>query len=462
MTPAQVVKVFATIQSPDYDCPWQMLPSMESSGSGVLIEGRRVLTGAHVIADATFVQVQKTTSPRKFIARVIAAAHDCDLALLEVKDPAFWRDAEVATLGDLPMLRDTVVVVGFPIGGEEVSYTQGVVSRIEVQNYTHSHQRLLAITVDAAINPGSSGGPAFDAEGRMVGIAFQKRSDADNIGHLVPAVLVRRFLAAVEQGRPLDLPSLGLRGQTLENDTLRRALGLGPDEEGVRVIAVGYGGSAWRRLRPDDVIVAIDGMAVANNGTVLYQGQVRTALSVALSACQVGDLLPVEILRGGHRQTVNLRLATAPVLVPRDQYDVLPRWLMYAGVVMQPLTYNYLGTWESLRDAPRELVTIYRRGLRSPKQREAIVIGQVLAHAVNVDYDCFADETVVAINGEAPSDLAHVAALLDQATGDVRIETSSGGLMAFDATEARAATERIRRRYRLPADRSETLVMAAD
>ena len=72
-------------------------------------------------------------------------------AVLEVVEPAdFLDDIEPAEVGEMPRLRDAVEVVGYPVGGEEISITEGVVSRIEVQRYSHSQRHLLAVTVDAA------------------------------------------------------------------------------------------------------------------------------------------------------------------------------------------------------------------------------------------------------------------------------------------------------------------------
>ena len=91
MTHPQVVRVYSTYQDPDYECPWQSVAPRGSTGSGVMIAPQRILTGAHVVANATFVQVQKQSDPKKVTARVVAISHDCDLALLEVDDKAFGR-----------------------------------------------------------------------------------------------------------------------------------------------------------------------------------------------------------------------------------------------------------------------------------------------------------------------------------------------------------------------------------
>ncbi|MEM6929418.1 MAG: serine protease [Myxococcota bacterium] len=118
-----VVKIFATTQDPDYESPWQAKSPSRSTGSGVILGPHRVLTGAHVIANATFLQIQQIAVPDKPVARVIAVCHDSDLALLEVPDVDLTQNTEPVVLGDLPELRDKVSVLGFPVGGEEISVT---------------------------------------------------------------------------------------------------------------------------------------------------------------------------------------------------------------------------------------------------------------------------------------------------------------------------------------------------
>jgi S1-C subfamily serine protease len=100
----------------------------------------------------------------KHRARVHAVGHACDLAVLAVDDRSFWAEGADTphpptplSLGDVPHLQDQVTVVGFPQGGDNLSITSGVVSRIELTNYAHGAAQLLAIQLDAAINPGNSG-----------------------------------------------------------------------------------------------------------------------------------------------------------------------------------------------------------------------------------------------------------------------------------------------------------------
>ncbi|WP_428267830.1 S1C family serine protease [Haliangium sp.] len=452
-----VVRVFVTSQFPDYDSPWQALTPSRSTGSGVVIEGGHILTGAHVIANATFIQVQKPSDPEKIVARVEAVCHDSDLALLSVEDPAFLEDLDLAPIGELPELRDQVSVVGFPVGGEEISITEGVVSRIEVQRYDHSQRYLLAVTVDAAINEGNSGGPVF-RDGKVSGIAFQKLSGADNIGEMVPAPLIRTFLDGVQAGKPPFIPGFGIQVQSLENPLLRRRQGLAEADSGVMVVAVEHGNSAWGVLQPGDAITHVDGLSIANNGTVRYADRYRTRYDVILGHHYVGDQVSMRIVRDRRPMEVTLTLTPLRHLVPRGQYDVQPRYLVYGGLVFQNLTRDFLTTWDKWWDkAPKEFLFHYYAGLRTDERHEVVILTQILGDEINVGYDSFYSESVVAVNGQCPRNMADFARMLDQAEGVVEIRTSGPGLIAMDTGEVRAARERIMSRYHVTRDRSPDL-----
>ena len=454
----QVIRVFATSQDHDFDGPWQARTPSNSTGSAVVIGKGLLLTGAHVVANATFLQVQKMSHPDKAIARVRAVSHDCDLALLEVTEPPdFLADIEPAELGPMPRLRDEVAVVGYPVGGEEISITEGVVSRIEVQRYSHSQRHLLAVTVDAAINAGNSGGPVF-GDGKVVGIAFQKLTGVDNIGEMVPPPLIRAFLDGVTAGKRPEIPALGITTQNLENPLLRRQLGLNPSERGVAVLHVDFEGSAHGHLEPRDVITAIDGLPIANNGTIQYIGHYRTRYDVVLGHRYVGDRIELEIKRGGIARTIELELKPWQPLVPRARYDQLPAYFVYGGLVFQTLTRDYLTTWDKWwNKAPKEFLNYYYLGFRSPEQNEVVILTQILADEINVGYGHLYNEAVAKLDGVIPRDMEDFVARLSAARGVVEIETTSGGMIMMDADEVRKAQPRILTRYHIPRDRTPGL-----
>lgn len=237
-----VIKIYVNLSSTNYELPWQNKPSTTSIGSGFIIDDRYIITNAHVIADAMQIMVKKPNSFKKYTAYVYAAGHECDLALLRVDNEEFWQeiqvvDEEVDTninnnktnelkplvfSKEIPSLQDIVVTVGYPIGGDNLCLTQGVVSRVEPVYYAHTGTNLLAIQIDAAINPGNSGGPAL-VDDKVVGVAFQNIQNASSVSYIIPVPIIKHFLDDVSNGgyRIIDRGNLRIK---YENELLQHKL----------------------------------------------------------------------------------------------------------------------------------------------------------------------------------------------------------------------------------------------
>ncbi len=448
-----VLRVFTTHMEPCFDIPWQTKRSQKGTGSGVYIGQNEILTGAHVVNDATFIQVQKLTSPDKVVARVRSICHDADLALLCVDDEDFLSELTPADLGPLPELKDQVEVVGFPTGGEQVSITNGVVSRVEVDTYSHSWRSLLCVTIDAAINPGNSGGPVFNDEGAVVGIAFQKHTDAENSGQMIPTPVIENFLRSARAGLPLvRFSSLGLTMQTLENPALRSRFKVPATRSGLLVTTVEFGSSSWGLIHPEDVLHTIDHYEISNMGTILYRDKYRTSLSAHLSELAEGEVVRVSLTRAGEQLSVEIPLTAAPCLVPREE-DVENRYFIYGGLVFQPLTRKYLQTWRHTSSSPPALRYFYHSAQRTPELTEVVVLAQVLSDEVNVGYDDFYYEVITEVNGERVRDLNHLVTLLEGCEGVVELRTHDKGWIVLDSAQVRARDPELLRSYQVPADR---------
>jgi S1-C subfamily serine protease len=353
-----VVKLLVTFQEPDWVNPWSNKTAQRSTGSGCVIRrhdkggGGVILTAAHVVANATFIQVQLANSPEKHVGKVVSVLHEVDLALVEVQEGLEDVEPVPLPLGKevrLPKLREKVYVLGFPVGGNDLSITEGVVSRIEVQSYSHSHARALAVTVDAAINSGNSGGPVLSqTTGGLVGVAFQgyAGSSVENQGHMVPAPVVDRFLRGWEADKDAAqkeprLPSLGVHLQLLNSPSLRKFLKMRDGQTGVMVTHVEHGSSAEGTLQSGDVLMEVDGVKLANDGSSVFLGQ-RLAMVAILQARFIGDEVPIKLLRDGEEMTKVVTLKALRQLVPRGQYDIRPPFVLVGGLLFQPLSLEYL------------------------------------------------------------------------------------------------------------------------
>ncbi|MBI5244793.1 MAG: trypsin-like peptidase domain-containing protein [Elusimicrobia bacterium] len=455
-----VVKIFATHRVPNYYQPWQFNPQTNGTGSGVIISGGRILTNAHVASDQVFLQVRKAGQARKYTARVETVAHDCELALLKVDDPEFFKGASDLKFGELPFQRDKATVYGFPVGGDDLSVTEGIVSRIEVTTYLHSGRSLLTIQTDAAINPGNSGGPMMK-DGKIVGVSFQ-HFGGQNIGYAVPVPLIRRFLDEVAStGGSRGTPRLGVVWQRTEGETLRKFLGLKDKETGILIKKVINGSAAWEVLREGDVLLSLGGIPVANDGTIPFRKNERVDMSHAVSMRRVGETLKVSILREGKVLGLDLKLKDHPSLVEGPFYDVRPSYFVYAGLVFTPLTRNYTNAWP-WKDVPENLRHYLLYGWPAPERKQIILVASVLPDDVNLGYHNLRHLVVERINGRPLSELSDVVKALERPSGEYQIietdeMTDIRGKIVLNAAQAQAAHAAILERFAVPSDRSEDL-----
>ncbi|MCX6966763.1 MAG: S1C family serine protease [Verrucomicrobia bacterium] len=271
-----LVHISTTAQEPNYRVPWNAGASQSGSGTGFIIGSNRILTNAHVVANARFISVERENDPKHYIAKVRHVAHDCDLAVLEIADPRFFEGTVgLSFTNQIPQIESSVSVYGYPIGGDRLSVTTGVVSRIAFHVYAHtgadSH---LTIQTSAPINPGNSGGPVLQ-DGKVIGVAFQGFNGdvAQNVGYMIPVPVVQRFLKDIEDGHYDHYMDLCISTFPLLNPAQRKALGLEDDARGVLVGKVVTGGACDGALKVGDVILSIDGHPVQSDGYVELDGE---------------------------------------------------------------------------------------------------------------------------------------------------------------------------------------------
>ncbi|MBA3539345.1 MAG: trypsin-like peptidase domain-containing protein [Deltaproteobacteria bacterium] len=394
-----VVKLFTVIKEPSHYQPWELGYQHNSGGSACIVAGNRILTNAHVVANQLFIQALKPDDSKKYTARVLHVDHDTELALLTVDDPRFFEGTLPIELGDLPPPNAKVAVLGFPVGGNELCITAGVVSRIEVRTYTHSQRTLLALQTDAAINPGNSGGPVF-MNGKLVGIAFQsyRRRDLEKSGYVVPIPIIKHFFEDLEDGVVTGVPDLGVFWQKIENEGLHEFVGLTGEQTGVLVSRVAHGSSSHGVIREGDVVMAIDGTAIACDGSIALREHHRVHFTFLVSQHQVGDSLAVQVLRDGKPLDVSVTLAAFVAMVAPPRPERPPTYLIFAGLVFVPLTYDYMKTWEWEKVHFRYKYYYYDR-LPSEGHREIVILSEVLVHAINIGYHQMFGTVVERING---------------------------------------------------------------
>lgn len=452
-----IIKIYTTQAQPDYFTPWRLLTPRQSSGSGAVINGNQILTNAHVVANASYVQAQKHNDPQRYQARVTFISHEADLALITVEEAGFFDDLKSLSIGELPDPLQEVSVYGYPMGGKSLSITKGILSRVEQQVYAHAGAYFLAGQIDAAINPGNSGGPVI-VDKQIVGVVMQANSGgrAENLGYFVPPSIIRHVLKDSEDGIHDGFPDLGFRTQTLDSPSAKKAYGLEDGQNGVLVIKVFDDSPAFDILKENDVILQIDQYELADDGSINLTQDILTNYKHSIDLHHIGEMIEITYVRDGEKNIAELVANPAMdsySLVAGDQFDKIPEYYIYGGVLFVPLNMNLIKRWGNdwSRTAPVSLLQA-RNEWSSPERRELVVALQVLAADVNLGYHDWRNWVVDFINGEPVRDFAHFTeATRNNEEENLVLENTNGFQMVINNQEAILSEADILAQYRIPA-----------
>ncbi len=439
-----VVKIYATAETYSNYTPWNS--NTESRiGTGFVIKGDRILTNAHVVADHTFIELQRDGKPDRYEARLVAVSHEADLALLEVKDESFFDNGAYIPLGELPKVHQEISVYGFPTGGDSLSVTKGIISRIEYLEYAHSSLSFQSIQIDAAINPGNSGGPAL-ADGKAIGVAMQVAANGEeNIGYMIPPTVIKHFLDDVADKTYDGFPEFSAVTAKLINPALRKKHKLSKEQTGVMVTRVCANTSLEKVLAMGDIITHIDGQQIENNGTIIFQPGKYIDFEYLVDQYQVGDELALKIIRDGEPQSVKVKLDKAAKSF--YSYDKKPRYFVYGGFVFTPSRIpDYC---QSRKDYDKE---------DNKDKRENVLITKVLASSSNVGFHDLVMR-VETVNGETYVDFSEFYELVQRAnTPFVILENDAGYQVVIDREIASREHNELLKRYHMESGQSADLL----
>jgi S1-C subfamily serine protease len=445
-----LVRITATSVEPDYKAPWNSGGIQRGVGAGFVISGNRILTNAHVVSNSRYLTVEREGDPNKYPATVQFVAHDCDLALITVSAPDFFKNMLPLKFGGIPALESTVSAYGYPIGGERMSVTTGIVSRIDFQLYTHSSiDQHLAVQISAQINPGNSGGPVMQ-NAKVVGVAFQGYSGdvAQGVAYMIPTPVINRFLKDISDTHYDKYPDLGITYSKLQNPAQRRFLGLKDDDRGVLVSTVVMAGPSAGIIQPGDVLLGIDDHPIASDSNVELEGE-RAEFQEVVERKFNGDSVRLDVWRDKQPITVTIKLYTPwPYVVQAHRYDVRPRYVLYGGLLFQPLNLDLLEAYRPTDLRLRhffEYFVVEQLYLQHP---DVIVLTNILPDPINTYLAPYRGGIVDEINGKKVRTLDEVASALSETPERFVIRMiGDGPPLVLDRNKVESARERIKARY---------------
>ena len=420
-----VVKIFATQRNAELGQPWTKATPEDVSGTGVVIEGNRILTNAHVVHYATQIQVQAARSGTKVSAKVAFIAPGIDLAVLTLDDPSFFdTHPPLPRAAKIPDTKDSVLVYGFPTGGTNLSITKGIVSRIEFAAYNEGTSGL-RVQIDAAINPGNSGGPAV-VNNEMIGLAFSRLNNSQNIGYIIPGVEIELFLKDIASGHYTGKPAMFDELQTFENAALRSFLKADSKVHGVLVFEP-FDDDPSYPLKQWDIITKIGDQPIDDQGMITLRADLRVSFRYLIQTIAQDGKLPLTIRRVGQEMSVAVPVAPKRPLVMPFLGESYPSYYIFGPIVFckasqdfarsvvgsstySALTWDIIGSplTERLVDKPA-----------FPGEELVAVSSPFFPHKLSTGYNMSPVGYVVkSVNGIAIKNLIHLAQVVNDSKDD--------------------------------------------
>ena len=398
--------------------------------------------------------MRKEGDSKKYKAVVKFTSEEYDLALVEIEDKSFFKGTVPLKLGTLPEIQEKLTVYGYPLGGDKLSTTQGIVSRMEHNTYTLTNRKFLIGQTDAAINSGNSGGPVV-SKGKVAGVAFAGLNSADNIGYFIPVNILNNFLEDIKDGKYDGSPLLGVEWSELESPSHRRMLGIEAKTGGILIKKVFKNSPFEGVLQKNDVLMKLDNYPVEYDGTIEFRKNEKTDFSYVNQQKKYGDNLSYEIIRDKKTKTGQVKLEKKDIkytVVTEVTIETPPSYMVYGGLLFEPLTSNYMaGTIEKLG-------SVYDREELYKDYKELVVLVRVLPFDVNLGYTDAENEIIVKVNGEKYKDFKDFAQKVKNVkSGFIVFENDNGDEIVLDVKEVEEQREELMQNYNISSDMSDDI-----
>jgi serine protease Do len=281
-------------------------------GSGVVVDqAGYILTNNHVVDKADRIQVKFTGDPTQYDAKLVGVDAQTDLAVIRVEGKKNLVPAKIGN-SDAVQVGDWAVAIGSPFG-LQATVTAGIISAKERDVDPESQTQFQHfLQTDAAINPGNSGGPLLNIRGEVIGINTAIATNSlmrgyQGVGFAMPINVAAQVYNQIIKNGKVTRGGIGVTIVQSDSDKARALLKEAGVSEGVFIESVTPGsGSDKAGIKPEDVIVAINGKPVRTNNDVID----------TVTATPVGSALDIAVVRDHKRQNFRVVVGDLAQLFP--------------------------------------------------------------------------------------------------------------------------------------------------
>lgn len=387
-------------QDIDIDSPWRFKDSTYEQHLGVVLGDGKILTTAFAVLNSSLIEMKKFGQPLKSPLKVEFVDYECNLALLTAMDPDALVETVPIEIGkDLAVTQEAWIL-------NERNATQLIrnaarVAEVNVVNATTSALRLPAYLMKVQQTGLGWSEPVIRGQ-ELVGLTT---GQDENHVYALPAFVIQRFVEDFRSGHYRGFPGLGFEARGLVDPNLRKLLKANGAAGGVYISEIERGSGAATVLNVRDVVLELDGISLAEDGTYRHEGWGRMNLQSLVSQKRGGESLSLKILRDGQPLSVTMKLSrfdSNASSIVFDRYDSREEHVIFGGLIFQELSRDYLREWgrEWRSVAPLDLLYLWemKNNISSERVRK-VVLNRVLADEYNQGYERLQNLVLRSVNG---------------------------------------------------------------
>jgi len=453
-----VVQIFAQTNVFDWLQPFKSPNHRKTYGSGFFIDDEgHIVSNFHVVQEACDVKIQiPSFGKEQFDVSIVGVCPDRDLALLKVTPATAHRIQQ--KLGHMPRLElgdsdqivrtQEILALGYPLGQEKLKSTQGIVSGREIV-WGESY-----IQITAPLNPGNSGGPSLNGDGKVIGINTARIKAAQNIGYIIPINDVKSTIQDLRRIRLLRTPILG--GEFNYATATMTTFFNNPAPGGLYISRV-YPHSLLydAGVKEQDMIYAINGQELDFYGEAnVGWNEDKVPVVAILNRLVIGQNIDLLVYRHGEKRSVNFTFEhpyTLPIRRCYPSYETID-FEIIGGLVIMQLTLNHIAKF---RKVDRMLVKDLVKYEKQENQLEPrLVVTHVFPTSQSQEARCIGmSDIITQINGVPVKTLDDVRAAVTKSVSDkgfkgfITFKSEDQKFMVLDLAKVLEDENRLSERY---------------